>query len=137
MILFCVFCNLTQNLFLGFLKNICVPLTSCSILIVLYLAGGQGQVMGGTVMGPLVASGPVMVIAATFSNATYERLPLENEEEGAGGGGGGGSPPQIGGIMESTLAVPAVYNNLPPNLLANNGQLNHEAYNWVHERPSF
>ncbi|KAI4981302.1 hypothetical protein ZWY2020_021787 [Hordeum vulgare] len=30
----------------------------------------------------LVASGPVMVVAATFSNATYERLPLADEESG-------------------------------------------------------
>lgn len=50
--------------------------------LTIYLAGGQGQVVGGSVVGSLVASGPVMVIAATFSNATYERLPLEEEEEG-------------------------------------------------------
>ncbi|KAL3579124.1 hypothetical protein D5086_020628 [Populus alba] len=43
--------------------------------------GGQGQVVGGTVMGELIAAGPVMVIAATFSNATYERLPLEEQEQ--------------------------------------------------------
>ncbi|KAI4370583.1 hypothetical protein MLD38_018923 [Melastoma candidum] len=46
-----------------------------------YLSGGQGQVVGGTAMGRLVASGPVMVVAATFSNATYERLPLDEEGE--------------------------------------------------------
>jgi hypothetical protein len=35
-------------------------------------------------MGELIASGPVMVIAATFGNATYERLPLDQDaEEGA------------------------------------------------------
>ncbi|GJN08325.1 hypothetical protein PR202_ga26232 [Eleusine coracana subsp. coracana] len=52
--------------------------------LAVYLAGGQGQVVGGSVMGELVASGPVMVIAATFGNATYERLPLEQDaEEGA------------------------------------------------------
>ena len=34
---------------------------------------------GGSVVGPLVEVGPVMVIAATFSNATNERLPLEEE----------------------------------------------------------
>ncbi|KAE8794201.1 AT-hook motif nuclear-localized protein 23-like [Hordeum vulgare] len=50
--------------------------------LVVYLAGGQGQVVGGTVIGELVASGPVMVVAATFSNATYERLPLADEESG-------------------------------------------------------
>ncbi|XP_050386446.1 AT-hook motif nuclear-localized protein 15-like [Argentina anserina] len=47
--------------------------------LTVYLGGGQGQVVGGTVVGALVASGPVMIIAATFTNATYERLPLEDE----------------------------------------------------------
>lgn len=121
--------------------------------LTIYLAGGQGQVVGGSVVGPLMASGPVMVMAATFSNATYERLPLEDEEEGGGpghgqvgssGGGGGGSgssPPGIGGgggqqqggMGESSLPV----YNLPPNLLPNGGQLNHEAYSWAHGRPQF
>ena len=66
--------------------------------LTVYLAGGQGQVVGGSVVGSLVAAGPVMVIAATFANATYERLPLDDEEEGASAaaqGGGGGSPPGI------------------------------------------
>ncbi|KAM0001267.1 putative AT-hook motif nuclear-localized protein 15-29 [Helianthus debilis subsp. tardiflorus] len=44
--------------------------------LTIYLAGGKGQVVGESVVGSLVASGPVMVIAATFSNATYERLPV-------------------------------------------------------------
>ncbi|KAJ6359992.1 hypothetical protein OIU77_004073 [Salix suchowensis] len=71
--------------------------------LTIYLAGGQGQVVGGSVVGSLVASGPVMIIAATFSNATYERLPLEDEEEGSGGaaqgqlGGGSGSGEGNGG----------------------------------------
>ncbi|CAA0808863.1 AT-hook motif nuclear-localized protein 21 [Striga hermonthica] len=46
-----------------------------------YLAGGQGQVVGGNVVGPLIASGPVIIIAASFTNVAYERLPLEEEEE--------------------------------------------------------
>lgn len=122
--------------------------------LTIYLAGGQGQVVGGSVVGSLVASGPVMVIAATFSNATYERLPLEEEEEGAGaggaqgplggggGGGGGGSGSSDGpgagtsGGIEDPSGMP-VYNNLPPNLVANGGQLSHEAYGWVHGRPAF
>ncbi|KAJ4719709.1 AT-hook motif nuclear-localized protein [Melia azedarach] len=111
--------------------------------LTIYLAGGQGQVVGGTVVGSLVASGPVMVIAATFSNATYERLPLEEEEEAAGagaqgplgGGGGGGSGSSgAGGGMGDPSGLP-VYNNLPPNLVPNGGQLNHEAYGWA--RPAF
>lgn len=34
-------------------------------------------------MGPLVAAGPVVLTAACFSNAVYERLPLEECEEAA------------------------------------------------------
>ncbi|XP_050375600.1 AT-hook motif nuclear-localized protein 25-like [Argentina anserina] len=52
----------------------------------LFLSGGQGQVVGGSVVGPLLASGPVVLMAASFANAVFERLPLD-EEEGAGGGG--------------------------------------------------
>lgn len=46
-----------------------------------YLAGGQGQVVGGSVVGELTAAGPVIVIAASFTNVAYERLPLEEEDE--------------------------------------------------------
>ncbi|PSS21596.1 AT-hook motif nuclear-localized protein [Actinidia chinensis var. chinensis] len=60
--------------------------------LTIYLAGLQGQVVGGSVVGPLLASGPVVVMAASFGNAAYERLPLE-EEEPAGSSGGQGSPP--------------------------------------------
>jgi len=131
--------------------------------LTVYLAGGQGQVVGGSVVGPLLASGPVMVIAATFSNATYERLPLEDQEEDhqqpAGQlGGGAGSPPRIGGAQHQLQqhgmgggdpsSALAMY-NLPPNLLPNGGgsggvgggggQLgHHEAYPWSHGgRPPF
>ncbi|KAK1266931.1 putative DNA-binding protein ESCAROLA [Acorus gramineus] len=38
----------------------------------IFLAGGQGQVVGGTVVGPLVAAGPVVLVAASFSNAVFE-----------------------------------------------------------------
>ena len=52
--------------------------------LTVYLAGGQGQVVGGIVVGSLTAAGPVMVMASTFANATYERLPLDEgaEEQG-------------------------------------------------------
>ncbi|OMO95529.1 hypothetical protein COLO4_15822 [Corchorus olitorius] len=121
--------------------------------LTVYLAGGQGQVVGGSVVGSLIAAGPVMVIAATFSNATYERLPIEEEEEGGsaghgggggqiqGGGGAGSSPPAIGSSGPQTgLPDPSslpIY-NLPPNLLSNGGgQLGHEAYGWAHGRPPY
>lgn len=122
------------------------PLGSTGLTI--YLAGGQGQVVGGSVVGPLVASGPVMLIAATFSNATYERLPLEEEEETGSGQGQirSGSPPGIGssggGQQQGSSGMPdpssmPIY-NLPPNLLPNGGHLNHEAFSgWTHGRPPY
>lgn len=119
--------------------------------LTVYLSGGQGQVVGGSVVGSLIAAGPVMVIAATFANATYERLPLEEEEEedvGGGGGGGGisavhgghvgvgggnsspshgiGSSGGGGGVhMQGGLPDPSslpLY-NLPTNLVHNGGQV--------------
>ncbi|KAK4338796.1 hypothetical protein RND71_040258 [Anisodus tanguticus] len=48
--------------------------------ISIFLSGEQGQVVGGSVVGPLVASGPVVLMAASFANAVFERLPLEEEE---------------------------------------------------------
>ncbi|TXG49820.1 hypothetical protein EZV62_025695 [Acer yangbiense] len=123
--------------------------------LTVYLAGGQGQVVGGTVVGALMASGPVMVIAATFTNATYERLPIDQEEGeqgggsgggggdgsmqqqgnesnsgGSGGGGGGGQSQGLGGGDQqggSTTMTMPIY-NLPPNLLPNNGQMTHDVF---------
>ncbi|XP_062180689.1 AT-hook motif nuclear-localized protein 20-like [Phragmites australis] len=115
--------------------------------LAVYLAGGQGQVVGGTVVGELVASGPVMVLAATFSNATYERLPLADEEPGeiaaaaaAAAGSDGmqlpeGSPPGGNG-REAAAGVPGLpdptsmpFYNLPPNLIPNGGgQMAHEVF---------
>ncbi|XP_073123213.1 AT-hook motif nuclear-localized protein 15-like [Henckelia pumila] len=96
--------------------------------LTVYLAGGQGQVVGGTVVGALTASGPVMVIAATFSNATYERLPLEDEistNEGmeiqtSGTNTGLIRAPVADPPTTSAASVPLY--NLPPNLLPN-GQM--------------
>lgn len=48
--------------------------------LTIFLAGGQGQVVGGSVVGELITSGPVIVIASSFTNVAYERLPLEEDE---------------------------------------------------------
>ncbi|KAI3969309.1 hypothetical protein MKW92_009684 [Papaver armeniacum] len=72
-----------------------------------FLAGGQGQVVGGSVVGALIAAGPVIVIASSFTNVAYERLPLDEDDQqqlqmqppisqssdggGLGGVGAGGS----------------------------------------------
>ncbi|KAM7262165.1 hypothetical protein ACFE04_021242 [Oxalis oulophora] len=49
--------------------------------LTIYLAGAQGQVVGGGVVGALIASGPVVITAASFLNATFDRLPLEEDDE--------------------------------------------------------
>ncbi|KAK2988178.1 hypothetical protein RJ640_020660 [Escallonia rubra] len=99
----------------------------------IFLSGGQGQVVGGCVVGPLVASGPVVLMAASFANAVFERLQVtlegeeEEKEEGTGaaqvqpaasqsssvtgsgghlaieGGGGGGSRAGGGGGSGASL----------------------------------
>lgn len=51
--------------------------------LTIYLAGAQGQVVGGVVVGALIASGPVVIMAATFMNATFDRLPSDDEEVAA------------------------------------------------------
>ncbi|KAK3014341.1 hypothetical protein RJ639_008934 [Escallonia herrerae] len=95
----------------------------------IFLSGGQGQVVGGCVVGPLVASGPVVLMAASFANAVFERLPVTLERRrrrrrreqvqpaasqssgvtGSGGhlaiegGGGGGSRAAGGGGSGASL----------------------------------
>ncbi|KAK9144493.1 hypothetical protein Sjap_004396 [Stephania japonica] len=95
--------------------------------LTIFLAGGQGQVVGGSVVGSLIASGPVIVIAASFTNVAYERLPLDEEEalqmqtppvptsSGGGGTGGGGS----GGGLSNPFPDPSSalpFLNLPLNM---------------------
>ncbi|WVZ21098.1 hypothetical protein V8G54_008420 [Vigna mungo] len=40
------------------------------------LSGAQGQMVGGIVVAPLMASSDVVLVAASFANAMLERLPL-------------------------------------------------------------
>ncbi|XP_052188609.1 AT-hook motif nuclear-localized protein 20-like [Diospyros lotus] len=114
--------------------------------LTVYLAGGQGQVVGGCVVGPLVAAGPVMVVSATFSNATFERLPLEDDDEGGGTGqvelapATGGSSLAVGRAQQHQgLPDPSAlpFYNSTPSLMPNGGQLSHEAYTWTHPRPPY
>ncbi|CAN8325618.1 unnamed protein product [Cochlearia groenlandica] len=121
-----------------------------------YLAGGQGQVIGGSVVGPLVCSGPVVVMAASFSNAAYERLPLEEDEmqtpppiHGGGGGGMEAATAMMGGQMPHQQQVQGVLGHhqqvLPPNLLGSvqlqqpppqHDNNNNQSY-WSTGRPSY
>ncbi|KAK4344905.1 hypothetical protein RND71_035081 [Anisodus tanguticus] len=59
------------------------PAPSAASGLTIYLAGSQGQVVGGGVVGPLLTSGPVVIMVASFGNAAYEKLPLVDEESPA------------------------------------------------------
>ncbi|VFQ66419.1 unnamed protein product [Cuscuta campestris] len=86
-----------------------------------YLAGGQGQVVGGSVAGELVAAGPVIIIGASFANAAYERLPLEGEEtlphqvlaSGSSQSSGGGAAAYDHPFQDPTSSGFAFF-NMPP-----------------------
>ncbi|XVF10738.1 hypothetical protein REPUB_Repub07fG0208600 [Reevesia pubescens] len=111
--------------------------------LTIYLAGGQGQVVGGSVVGTLICSGPVVIMAASFSNAAYERLPLEEEEPqlpmqgGAIGSPDGGGGQQQQQQQQQVLAESnaPLFHGLPPNLLSSI-QLPTEAF-WATGRPPF
>ncbi|THU54668.1 hypothetical protein C4D60_Mb10t27570 [Musa balbisiana] len=90
--------------------------------LTLFMVGREGQVVGGSVVGELVASGPVMIIAAAFTNATYERLPLPDAEldaasapstaeHGATSNGDGG-----GSLSDADPSSMSLF-GLPPHLL--------------------
>lgn len=73
--------------------------------LTIFLAGGQGQVVGGSVVGELMAAGPVIIIASSFTNVAYERLPLEedvntniNDGDGVGVGNNPFSDPSNPGL---------------------------------------
>ncbi|XP_027080473.1 AT-hook motif nuclear-localized protein 24 [Coffea arabica] len=117
------------------------PAPPAATTLTIYLAGGQGQVVGGSVVGALMASGPVVIMAASFSNAAYERLPLDEDESSLQMQGGSlGSPGPVGGQQQQQqqqqqlMADPSLF-SMPPNLL-NSVQLPNEAY-WATGRPPF
>ncbi|XP_010476503.1 PREDICTED: AT-hook motif nuclear-localized protein 28-like [Camelina sativa] len=69
------------------------------------LAGPQGQVIGGFVAGPLVSAGTFYVVAASFSNPSYHRIPAAEEElenNAVSGEGEGQSPPVSGQVAEGS-----------------------------------
>ncbi|KAJ0054621.1 hypothetical protein Pint_03421 [Pistacia integerrima] len=89
--------------------------------LTIFLAGGQGQVVGGSVVGELTAAGPVIVIAASFTNVAYERLPLEEDEQlqmqSSGGGGGGNNLfADAAGAAAAGLPFFNLPLNMPPNV---------------------
>ncbi|XP_048447562.1 AT-hook motif nuclear-localized protein 23-like [Pyrus x bretschneideri] len=91
--------------------------------LTIFLAGGQGQVVGGSVVGELTAAGPVIVIASSFTNVAYERLPLDEEEQlqvqvpqGSGGSGGGGGGGSVGNNPFPDPSSGLPFFNLPLNM---------------------
>ncbi|KAL1545961.1 AT-hook motif nuclear-localized protein 16 [Salvia divinorum] len=93
--------------------------------LAVYLAGAQGQVVGGSVVGALIASGPVVIMAATFMNATFDRLPLDDGEEVAGGG----QHYQNNRQQRHHVDLGADVYGIPQNLLTN-GALPSDGYGW-------
>ncbi|XP_047338970.1 AT-hook motif nuclear-localized protein 22-like [Impatiens glandulifera] len=112
------------------------PAPPAASSLTIYLAGGQGQVVGGTVVGPLIASGPVIIMAASFGNAAYERLPLEDEEPSPNGALNS-SPPQqnVEQQQHGEGNAPSLIHGLPSNLI-NSCQLPTDGY-WGTGRPPF
>lgn len=102
--------------------------------LTIYVAAGQGQVMGGSVVGALLASGSVIVMAASFMNATYERLPLDDEEPIQIQPPGSVSQQQQQQQQLVDQSNMPIY-NLPPNLV--NCQLPPDAYAWAPARPPY
>lgn len=97
----------------------------------LTLAGPQGQVVGGHVVGQLLSAATIYLIAANFSNPTYHRLQqLENEQDDSARDGGvqdspktasgGGVPPTSGGAPmfsyqpSDVIWAPATRPSQPP-----------------------
>ncbi|CAI9266843.1 unnamed protein product [Lactuca saligna] len=89
----------------------------------IYLAGPQGQVVGGAIIGPLIASGPVIIMAATFMNAIFDRLPIEKDE-----------PPSaispIAACNQHMISVSDIC-GIPQNFLSNTNEI----YTWATTRP--
>lgn len=75
--------------------------------------------MGGYVAGPLVAAGPVFVVAASFNNPSYHRLPDDPEDNrkstsdghspSVSGGGDNGNPAHAQQQRADSCVLPGMY----------------------------
>ncbi|KAI4308092.1 hypothetical protein L6164_031202 [Bauhinia variegata] len=92
--------------------------------LTIYLAGAQGQVVGGGVVGALIASGPVVIMAASFMNATFDRLPLDDDEVAAAM-----NNQHYQNGRSHHIDVSDLY-GMPQNLLTN-GAMPPEIYSWA------
>ncbi|XP_044494824.1 AT-hook motif nuclear-localized protein 16-like [Mangifera indica] len=93
--------------------------------LTIYLAGAQGQVVGGAVVGSLIASGPVVIMVASFMNATFDRLPLDDDEVDAAAM----QNQHCQNGRHHHLDISDLY-GMPQNLLTN-GNLPPEIYPWA------
>lgn len=58
------------------------------------LAGPHGQIVGGTVAGPIITAGTVIMVVAAFNNPTFHRLPAEDDMSVSVSVSGGGEEPE-------------------------------------------
>lgn len=93
--------------------------------LTIYLAGAQGQVVGGAVMGALIASGPVVIMVASFMNATFDRLPLDEEDDSSAIQ----SQHYQDGLRQHQLNTADVF-GMPSNMLTNRA-MPREMYSWA------
>lgn len=98
------------------------PSSGANVGVTVYLAGGNGQVVGGSAVGSLMASGTVTVMVVSFGNAVYERLPLEEEDEDA--------MTAMETPAKKRLVMPEITGALPSSLI-NNAQLQEGDYRWA------
>ncbi|KAL1546783.1 AT-hook motif nuclear-localized protein 17-like [Salvia divinorum] len=93
------------------------------------VAGPQGQVVGGHVVGPLISAGTIYLVAVNFSNPSFHRLQqvdLDQEENGrdgdrdspkttSGGGSGGAAPTSMYSYQPNDVVwAPATRYQPPP-----------------------
>ncbi|KAL8216040.1 hypothetical protein R6Q57_022877 [Mikania cordata] len=95
--------------------------------LAIYLVGPQGQVVGGAIAGPLMASGPVVIMAATFMNASFDRLPLDKEEVIV-------AADTRDQLHHRGIGVSDIYTP-PQNLISNTTLPPPEIYTWSMARP--
>ncbi|XP_050376760.1 AT-hook motif nuclear-localized protein 28 [Argentina anserina] len=89
------------------------------------LAGPQGQIVGGLIAGALIATGTVYIIAASFNNPSFHRLPMEDVDapRNSVSGGEAQSPPlstggESGGHAPALSCGMAMYSgHLPTDVI--------------------
>ncbi|KAG6434670.1 hypothetical protein SASPL_106310 [Salvia splendens] len=87
------------------------------------VAGPQGQVVGGHVVGPLVSAGTIYLVGVNFSNPSFHRLQPMDGQEGdrdspktnSGSGSGGAEPTSLYSYPPNDVVwAPATRHQPPP-----------------------